>query len=84
MTDFPFAHFPSLITTNQAEAVSDDVIPVLELEGGLEWGRDTRAGRLSARASFVGQAWFGVGNLSDSERTTIGLFGAAVSAGWQY
>jgi hypothetical protein len=62
---------------------ADRVMPVLELEAGLEFGMRIWIFRPFLRAAVVNQTYFDIGNAS-STRGSLGLFGAQVSLGTNY
>jgi len=71
--------------TNQAANESKDhhVIPIGELEGGLEYSRAIGRTRLFVRGAAVNQTYFDAGNAS-SRGDNLSLFGAQVSIGLNY
>jgi hypothetical protein len=74
---------------------SNQVVPVGELEVGLDWFRRYRAYGFFMQGGFVVQSWFGVGNTSNSDiistpgvhttsafnNGTLGLYGLRTSGG---
>jgi hypothetical protein len=70
-----------------------DVVPVGELEVGLEVGRNTPLGRAQLQLGFVGHVWWGAGNASNSESiytggsdstSNLGFVGLVVRGGLAY
>jgi major outer membrane protein len=70
---------------NQASNQANDnvVIPVGELEGGLEYSRPLGRTRLFVRGAAVNQTYFDAGS-SSSKDGNLSLFGAQVSVGFNY
>jgi hypothetical protein len=61
-----------------------DVLPVSELEVGVQFTRCAFHGLLFIQTGFVGQVWWGAGNASHSDRnddTNLGFVGLVVRAG---
>lgn len=63
-----------------AESSDRDVLPVEELEVGLEWAAVFPRFAVFARTGLVGQAWFDSGNAT-SERGDLGFLGMALTVG---
>lgn len=61
----------------------DDLLPITELELGVEYGVETNLGRLFVQGAFVQQVYFGLGN-SSSEDGNTGLMGGTINAGLNY
>src|SRR5262249_46417546 len=61
----------------------DDVVPMDDLEIGLEWGRMVGQARLFLRAGIVSQTWFNAGTAT-SENGDLGFFGLNVTTGFLY
>ncbi len=70
---------------NQATNTANDnvVIPIGELEGGLEYSRPLGRTRLFVRGAAVNQTYFDAGS-SSSKDGNLSLFGAQVSVGFNY
>ncbi len=66
-----------------ASATHDDVLPVAELEAGIEWSRPIRDSRLFIQAGVMAQNWFGAGGAS-SEDGNLGFLGLTLSVGLQF
>jgi hypothetical protein len=62
---------------------TDSVLPVLEIEVGLEYALRLGGNSLFARAAVVSQTYFGAGNASRSD-ANLSLFGCQLSAGLNY
>jgi hypothetical protein len=62
---------------------TDNVMPTLDIEVGLEYGLAVRSTRIFARSALVSQNYFGAGNASRSD-TNLSLFGLQWSAGINY
>jgi hypothetical protein len=83
-------------TFTHASASGDDVLPVLELELGVEFAHDLGAALLLLRAGVVSQTWFGAGNAANNDLlvaggdevadndSDLGLFGLKFEAGLQF
>lgn len=81
-----------------ASTLTDDVLPVAEIELGLRYERPVGYCRLFVETAFVGQAWFGAGNSANSgpitgtpfpdealdTNSTLGLVGLKVAGGIRY
>lgn len=73
-----FGHYSQTETTTIAgapvasyAASADRVVPVLEIEGGIEWDKPIGRMQLITQLGFVGQTWFGAGNSSDSSPSMV-------------
>jgi hypothetical protein len=77
----PLAANQNSFSTSQARF--NQVIPILELELGLEYGVDMRGSRLFVRVAGVNQTYFGAGSAS-SRDGNLSLFGGQVSLGVDY
>jgi hypothetical protein len=68
------------------------VLPIVELEAGVEWGMQMGRGRVFVQTGFVGQTWFGAGSASrstgfdtfDQSDSNLGLVGFTIRTGVQY
>jgi hypothetical protein len=60
-----------------------DVLPVLECEVGVQYGREVGQFYPFIRTGLVGQAYFGAGSAT-SEDGNLGLFGLSVTAGLHF
>jgi hypothetical protein len=60
-----------------------DVLPVLEFEVGVQYGREVGQFYPFVRTGLVGQAYFGAGSAT-SEDGNLGLFGLSVTAGLHF
>jgi hypothetical protein len=71
-----FGQFEQTVTgtVGNAQRTVQDALPMAEAEVGLEWWVNVGRVRLFASAGFMGQAWFGVGNASDSSPSGGGEF----------
>jgi hypothetical protein len=67
-------------STENATADGDAVLPVVELEIGLEYGRQLGRFFPFVRTGLVGQNWFGAGNSSSTDGD-LGFFGLEASLG---
>jgi len=76
---FPFSSATNPSATNS----SDTVMPVTEIELGLEYGRDWSRSHWFVRAAVVNQTYFGAGNASRSDGD-LGLFGGQFTIGLDY
>ena len=65
------------------EFAEADILPVLEIELGAEYGRAVGNFRLFGQAGLVGQAWFGEGGSYDSFHN-MGFVGFFLRAGVGY
>ncbi|HMC67346.1 MAG TPA: Lpg1974 family pore-forming outer membrane protein [Gemmataceae bacterium] len=84
-----------LIAFNSASSTRHDLLPIAELEVGLEFARDLGRGRLFAQTALVGQVWFGADNAARSttadtlgvlrggtiEESNLGFIGLSIRAG---
>lgn len=69
-----------------------DVLPVGEIELGLEYGQNVGRARLLLQTGFTGQVWWGGGNASNLDpigpssaaSSNFGLVGLAIRAGVRY
>jgi hypothetical protein len=64
-------------------ASHNDVLPVLEFEVGVQYGREVGQFYPFVRTGLVGQAYFGAGSAT-SEDGNLGLFGLCVTAGLHF
>ncbi len=76
---FPFSSASNPSATNS----SDSVMPVTELELGLEYGRDWGRSHWFVRAGVINQTYFGAGNASRTDGD-LSLFGGRFSIGLGY
>lgn len=88
----------SLVAT--ASASRSDVIPVTELELGLDWCKQIKQCRFFVQAAVVGQVWYGAGNAANNEmilpvgqgflgnvadnNANLGLFGGKLVFGLEF
>lgn len=72
----------STATFQEAAASRDDILPIAEVEAGLEWFDEIGGSIVFLQAALVGQVWFDAGSAS-SEKGNLGLFGLSLSAGMQ-
>jgi hypothetical protein len=83
--------------TIDAYVHESNVLPVAEAEIGAEFGRNIGPTRALLQIGFVGQAWFGAGNASNSQvvnatsltnspnnNSNLGLAGMVIRAGLSY
>jgi len=63
--------------------VTDTVVPMADLQLGLEYGRPVGAGTVFGRVGVVNQTYFGVGGASRTDGN-LSLFGVQFSAGFNY
>lgn len=86
---------PNAILPTQATKATEDFLPVLELEGGIEWVKPMKEMLIFCRAGFVAQTWFGACNSSDSSpnffggansnsRSNLSFLGGMLTAGVQF
>jgi hypothetical protein len=68
---------------SQLSSSTDMVLPVLELELGLEYGIRLGGKRVFVRAAAVDQTYFGTGNASGGD-SNLSLFGVQFSAGLNF
>jgi hypothetical protein len=75
------------------DASRSQVMPVVELEIGAEYRHAIGRAQLFVQSGFVGHAWFGAGNSSNTDSSftgntnnniTLGFIGLAVRAGVKY
>jgi hypothetical protein len=68
-------------TSSSTASVDDDrdMVPVGELETGLEWTNN----RFFVQGSIIGQSWFGLGTAT-SKQGNLGLFGGSFGAGIRF
>ncbi len=79
-------------TATQNEFFQSDVLPIGEVEVGVEYGRDCGRAHVYVQGGFVGQVWFGGGNASltnlngttTDNSSNFGLVGAAFRVGVSY
>jgi hypothetical protein len=71
----------SLLT--RAEDSRDEVVPVAEVEVGIEWTYDLGPVGLFVRTGLVGQEWWGAGNAT-GQVGNLGFFGLTVLGGVSY
>jgi hypothetical protein len=81
---------PSLVTNtttvsnfNEATSGGDDILPIGEMELGIEYTRNWGRMRFFGQAAFVGQAWFGAGGPAEADGN-LGLIGLSVRTGVTY
>lgn len=73
----------SVTTFNDALGSQDDILPVGELEVGLEYARAVGRLYLFSQTGLVGQLWQGAGNAT-SENGNLGFVGLSLRAGVGY
>jgi hypothetical protein len=91
----PVSNF-NTVTVNESFASWDDVLPVGELELGVEYARNIGPARLFAQLAFVGQVWWGADDSARSATSTffspgsgsadsnLGLIGLSLRTGVDY
>jgi len=89
-----YANLETQETTVQEDAAfrdRDDILPVLELELGVEYAGYFGCHRVFLQAAAVGQTWFGAGNAANvnefllpSTNTNLGFFGVTVAGGVEF
>ena len=62
------------------KSAGSQVLPVAELEFGVEWARNWGRFQLFSQTALVSQAWFDAGNASSTDGN-LGFFGLSVVAG---
>lgn len=72
-----------IVVTASAESVRDTVLPVAELEMGVEYSRNWSAVRPFLRSGLVAQTWFDAGSASNLDGN-LGFLGLSVTAGLNY
>jgi hypothetical protein len=70
-------------TVSEAVRSFDQVIPVTELELGVEYGIPLNYSRLFVRGGVVNQTYFNAGSVAD-RNSNLSLFGGQFSIGWNY
>jgi hypothetical protein len=89
---FALADAAGVVTASALNtAQQSDVLPVGELEVGLEYGRQMGHVRVFAQAGFVGQVWWGAGNASNTaifgssdNSSNLGFVGGAFRLGFSF
>ncbi len=76
---FPVVTFISPSVLNS----TDTVMPTIELELGIEYGRDWGRTHIFMRSAVVNQTYFGAGNATRVD-TNLSMFGVQFSAGINY
>ncbi len=66
-----------------AAADHDDVLPVVELEAGIEWARDLRRSQVFIQTGVLAQNWFGAGGAS-TEEGNLGFLGLSLGVGLRF
>jgi hypothetical protein len=66
-----------------ATASHNDVLPVAELEAGVEWNRDLERSTVFVQTGLFAQTWFGAGGAA-SEEGNLGFFGLSLSLGLRF
>jgi hypothetical protein len=77
----PLTGFQDNVATSSS--IEDEVMPIGELEGGVEYGRPLGHTRLFVRAAVVNHTYFESGSATNRDGA-LGLFGAQVSLGVNY
>lgn len=75
--------FPNTSTFKEVTGSQDDVLPILEVEMGAEYGVDVGRFHPFLRTGLVGQTWFGAGN-SSGTGGNLGLLGLSATAGLRF
>jgi hypothetical protein len=58
-------------------------LPIIDLEGGVEYGRSVGSTFVFVRGTCVSSTYFGAGNASSSDGN-LNLFGAMISTGLNF
>ncbi|HEV3261297.1 MAG TPA: Lpg1974 family pore-forming outer membrane protein [Gemmataceae bacterium] len=72
-----------MVHTSDVVGSRDDLLPIVELELGAEYGMDMGRLRPFIRTGVVGQTWFGAGNAT-SVTGNLGFLGLTATAGVNY
>jgi hypothetical protein len=83
ITQFSFFIPTTTIVDTTAASVHDTVLPVAELEMGVEYARTWGAIRPFLRTGLVAQTWFDAGSASQLDGN-LGFLGLSVTAGLTY